>query len=79
MRTRKCKDFYSCFLFFEGQALTQLIINGRIYDLVRRDVAVSLCRLCPAQLSDGWADDVEGQPSRFTRHCRTHKSKRLLA
>ena len=59
------------FLLKSGtQRLTQVIIDGCVDDLVGCDVAVSLCGLPPADLSDSPADDVKGQTSWFTRPWR---------
>lgn len=53
---------------FTSGSLTHIVIDGRVDDLVSRNVAVGLCRLCPAELSDSWTDDIEGQPTRFSGH-----------
>lgn len=65
--------FPELFRFWGSQALTQLVIDGRVYDLVCCYVAVGFRRLRPAQLSDSWADDVEGQTSGFPWRCRAHQ------
>lgn len=49
-------------------SLTHLIVNGCVDDLISCDVSIGLCRLSPAELSDSWANDVEGQATWFTRH-----------
>lgn len=54
-----------------GWSLTHFIVNGRVDDLVSCDVSIGLCRLCPAELSNSWADDIESQATRFTRNWGT--------
>lgn len=57
-----------------GQSLTHFIVNGSVDDLVSCDVSIGLCRLRPAELSDSWANDIEGQATWFTRHWGTKNS-----
>lgn len=56
------------------QSLTQVIINGGVDDFISRNVSIGLCRLCPAELSDSWAQDIKGQTTWFTRHWRTQST-----
>lgn len=61
------------------QTLTQLIVDGCVDDLISCNVAIGLCRFCPANLSDSWADDIKGQAPRFTRHWRKQNRPRVIS
>lgn len=47
--------------------LTLIVVDGGVEDLIGCDDTVGLCRLRPADLSDGGTDDCEGQATRFSR------------
>lgn len=46
--------------------LTAILINGCVCDFISSDDAIGLSWLGPTELSDSWADDIEGQTPRFT-------------
>jgi len=64
-----------CLFFVPARTLTHFVIDGCVDDLVSRNVAVGLCRLSPADLSDSPTDDIEGQTSRFTRRWRKKRNR----
>lgn len=50
-------------------ALTAVLVDGSVDNLILRDHTIGLCWFCPAQLSDRLANDIEGQTAWFTGNC----------
>lgn len=68
-RNKKSKYRHRCHKGY-FRTLTLALVDGYVDDLIGSDDTIRLCWLCPADLSDSGADDIESQATRFTRYWR---------
>lgn len=57
-------------------SLTAILIDGCVNNLILCYHTIGLCWFRPTQLSDSWANDIEGQAAWFTWDCTEERPHR---